>query len=108
MKCLILISIPGNIGLLSKNKLILKLKKQLLDNNIQSQIVDTVIGWGNLTQEWLEFECDMDISYGWVEFSIFDLPTRNYYNRLFQLGKLIMMIFYIENDGRLIPHNSKK
>jgi hypothetical protein len=62
---------------------------KLMDINYQK--VDTVAGWGCLDQDWIEFEREVETSYGWC--SIKGLEAFHDY---FHEGSLLMHLSYVK------------
>lgn len=108
VKCHCLVTVPGTYCDIHDHPLIRVLKQELKGCDIESQIVDACMGWGCLDQDWLEFNCEVDTSYGWPRFIPFDSELNEHYQKLFHYGKLLLMLSYIveKEDGtkKYIPH----
>lgn len=105
MEALINISTPGTFSDLKQNPIILELISILDKHSIKHRFVDTVVGWGNLNQDWLEFVCDIETSWSWCKLtSLTDEEWKTLYDRLTS-GLIIMMIHYKTKDGEYIPHH---
>jgi len=112
-KAFIYVTIPGSVVSAKRNWLLETLQKDLKRAGIESQFVDTVGGWGNLNQDWLEFKCDIETSWGWCEIlplsslkdESYDNLWKDFYFDLFHHGNLLMMVYYVSDDGELIPHS---
>ena len=91
---LVQITIPGTINSAKDDVFIQTFKKELAKCGITGVFVDTIINWGCLNQDWLEFGCDVESSYGWCQLSIPDLPEK--LNKEFQerlhAGLILMQV----------------
>jgi len=66
--------------------------------------VDTVLGWGNLNQDWLEVETEVEPSWGWCKpLCLHQLQWVKLYE-LLEEGKVLMMVFFRKNGEKLIPN----
>ena len=77
-------------------------------NNIAYQRVDSVVSWGNMNQDWIEFECELETSWGWPRLLFMSEDRAEDFFRRLQNGKLILMMSYIEEkDGKkeYVPHH---
>jgi len=107
------VSVPGTFQSAKKSQLLEVLQEDLEKAGIESHFVDTIPGWGNLNQDWLEFECDIETSWGWckilplsmVKDQYYDNLWEDFYFDLFHHGNLLMMVHYISEDGEYIPHS---
>ena len=106
--CHCMVTIPGTCHNIHDDCFLRVLKQELKEHDIESQFVDTCMGWGSLNQDWLEFNCEVETSYGWPTFVPFDSATNDHYRQLFHYGKLLLMLSYIveKEDGskEYLPH----
>jgi hypothetical protein len=98
-KCLICISAPGTSAKLESNPYIGKLIRQLDKKRIKWQKVDSMMGWGCLNQDWIEFTAPVLTSYGWCE-----IKGLEYLTDLFIEGKLLMSLCYIKEVPASVEH----
>jgi len=103
IKYIVDVSIPGTFSSPQENEHIKKLQKDLAYIGIKAKFVDSVLGWGCLNQDWLEFESEIDISWGWCQF--FKGELGKYYEECFHHGHLIMILHYIDDNGKLQAHH---
>lgn len=68
-------------------------------------LVDTVPGWWNLNQDWLEIlGVRMDIEWGYSLPLVFTEAERAKLLQLLQKGHLLMIVFTITESGKVIPN----
>jgi hypothetical protein len=107
---LVSVSVPGDIpedSRLTEQPAIAWLESVLEKNNIKSHVVDTVMGWGNLNQDWLEFRAEIETSWSWCELCCLSAEESETFRSYLSDGKLLMRIYYIKNEeGKetFIPH----
>jgi hypothetical protein len=116
-KCLVYVSVPGTFSNIHENGLITELINNLKSVGVSSTIVDSATGWGCPNQDWLEFECDLLLSFAWPDIVPFvgfhssrfeaceAVDLNSYYKTLFHHGHLLMMVHYRLEDGTLQPHS---
>jgi len=118
VKALVSVSVPGftrrwvekdsqDYNAFLEGNLAIKWLIELLDRNeIKWNKCDTIAGWGCLNQNWIEFICDIETDWSWCKpcFIIEGSAVEKYFYELFDHGKLIMMVHYIDGD-KYIPHH---
>lgn len=109
MEALVQISVPGTVYEIRNHSIIERFQSLLDANNIKHNIVDTVPGWGCLNQEWVEFETEIDSSWGWAEFNKMpndgkDGFSAEYIKKLLHEGKLIMMLM-VKHQGSWVTYS---
>lgn len=98
-KALLSFSTPGKWN----KDLMETLKKAFAECGVEGKKVDTVLGWGNLDQDWFEVKTDIETNWGWCRPTVLpDLVWNWLYNKL-KDGELLMMVHYITEDG-FAPH----
>lgn len=118
IKCLVSVTIPGTIIEASQHPTLNAFISALKEKNIEGGFVDTIAGWGNLNQNWFEFEVDVETDFDFVKLECFshdewygidDLSFMVGWRKYFETGQLLMMIHYIGIDGngekKYIPHH---
>lgn len=110
VNCLLDVTIPGSILTAENHPLIKKLITVLKEKKIYGEFVDTIAGWGDLTQSWFEFEVEVDTDWSWVHPTCFtdeewwgnsDAPEgidRLGWRSFFENGQLLMMVHYINGE----------
>jgi len=101
--CLVSISCP-NMKKSKPSPSIKMVMKDLESHDINYSYVDTIQGWGNLNQDWLEFKRQMDLSWSWCLPSCLNSKQKKLWFKALNSGKLFMMVSYIEQDGTFTPH----
>lgn len=107
---LIDISIPGRS--LRHSKEIEDLVGYLEECRIPWRAVDSVLGWGNLNQDWIEFEAEIETSWGWCEVKFTEGERQKFIwgwlKENLESGKFLMHIMYkaIKASGEVeyVPH----
>lgn len=100
VRCLIDITQPGR-----SREHIPWLTSMLARYGISFKEVDTVMGYGNLNQDWIEFECEVETSWGWCKPTFLDLRDWGALVDALEHGRLIMMAYYVTQDD---PHGERK
>lgn len=107
VKALVYISIPGkwteeDEGILlhlTDHPIILWIISVLEKNRIPYQSVDTIAGWGNLNQDWLEFRTEVETSFGWCRPTIFSPKENRLFLNLLNRGEILFQLSYIQEKN---------
>lgn len=103
--CLVSVSCPGTKTPLRKNPTLEPIVRILNAHAIAYQFADTMAGWGCLNQDWLEFTCVVETSWGWCKPKFLsEKEWTEIWLPLLEEGKLLMQIHYRIN-GKLIAHH---
>lgn len=81
-----------------------KLASVFEKHGIETKKVDTVLGWGNLNQHWLELTCEIETSWDWCKPTVLNDEEWNWFHSALSCGMYIMMVYYKDKDGNLHPH----
>lgn len=103
-KCLVQVSVPGERSdnmCLDKYPEVQGLISALKKNNIEYVRCDSIMGWGNLNQDWIEFKCELETSWSWPRLLFMDDSEAEEFFQKLHHGRLLMMLSYIEEkDGK--------
>lgn len=114
--CLVSLTIPGTRKEHRNHPFLIELTQKLEELGISSHSVDTIPGWGNLNQDWLEFNCEVYTSWGWcVLVPLIGIPypgaswdwATEFHKQLHD-GSILMHLSYIretETGKDYIPHS---
>ena len=76
-----------------------RVKKMFSYHDISLRKCDTVSGWANNNQDWLEGDVQVELSWSWGRpVCLSDVEWNWFLNKL-ATGKLLMMFFYKKDDG---------
>lgn len=128
MQAIISLTIPGTYRNAQQDPFLLHLEEVLNKAGIEAGFVDTVSGWGCLDQNWLEFTCEVDTSWGWCDIvplknlildpsEDLEFPRRHWWvvgvdkrswndelQRLLHFGQVLMMVHYKKGED-VVPHH---
>lgn len=103
---LVSMSCPGTKIPLRENKALEPVLRLLKEHGIAHEFVDSMLGWGCLNQDWVEFTCEMEMSWGWCKPEF--LTEQEWVEVLYPLlvnGQVLMQVYYKKGDGELVAHH---
>ncbi len=102
---LVSLTCPGTKTPLRDNASIKRVVGLLDTHHLQYQFVDNVAGWGCLNQDWLEFTCEIETSWGWCKPQFLtEAEWTEIWFPLLQEGKVLMQVYYKVGD-ELVAHH---
>lgn len=104
MNCVLNITSPGTRVPLEENPDIRTLQEMLSRAGIVYKRVDTIPGWYNLNQDWLEFEDVVETHWGTCKILSLSQGDWEKLQSLLEEGRLLMMVHYKLKGEITTPH----
>lgn len=105
VKSIVSITTPGH-GEYSQEHVEFDLIEEWVREKKESKYVDSIKGWDNLNQEWLQFEGWVQTSFGPVSLEFLSEEVDKIFFDAQMKGKVLVNVRYKTKDGSFVPHES--